>query len=458
MFRAPSYFVYKKYAFEFIRRSETTLRITKRKVHLCVYRMLSIYDRTEMEEHYAFLESLPVNDEFKVRFNVRYLIDENCALHEVRTESRLTDDHSETLVYLYFVEESSFSEVFSDSPFYNVDTPILGYQAASALLLKLPGRTKRIPFCASIQLTKSNQVLCPSYPMYKIQLHLSVFQDKNIESLFLEKICIGSYEKYLQEHMKSVVASDIRFSKLLFVNRIDESNYVFRLYMYPKVMNGADFLFCDPRTPVLNSISSLYETPTDGNLISFLLNSSYSPMKKISIPVKIQRMMNGFSEGESVLDFIETKVIYRELIFDKKIRSYDPYYFSQKKDDTQKIYFSHYKSFFYEDAKKRYDRQDQKYVVFRKNLFQKWRDIDVDFVVDGPSVLEKQNGVSCFQSMVDDSPILSNYAWLIVASYVYTKFDTLRFVAVAIPKDVAKQKFKDLTIGEGGITPFWIIS
>ena len=458
MFRAPSHFIYKKYAFQFVDRSETTLHITKRKIYLCVYRMLSIYDQTEAEEQYSFLESLPVNDEFKLRFNLRFLIDSSYALHEVRTETRLTDDRTETFAYLYFVEEQPFSEVFSDVSFYTVEKPTLGYQTASALILKLPGRTERIPFCSAMYLIRSSQILCPSYPIYKIHLHLSVIQNGKIEPFYLEKFCTGLYEKYLQENLKSVVESDICFSKLVFIDKLDESNFVFRLYMYPKVMSGADFLFYNPRSPILNSISSLYDTPTDGNLISFLLNASYSPMKKLSVPVKIQKTVTGFPKGKSVLEFIETRVVYRELIFDKKIRSYSPYYFSRRKDDTQRIYYSPYKTIFYEDEKTRYDHQDQKYVIYRKNLFQRWRDIEADFVVDGPSILENQNGIVCFQSMVDDSPILSNYSWLIVASYFLPKSNILRFVAVAIPKDVAKQKFKDLTIGEGGITPFWFIS
>ena len=133
---------------------------------------------------------------------------------------------------------------------------------------------------------------------------------------------------------------------------------------------------------------------------------------------------------------------------------YNTYNFGKNKYETQKIYFT-----FYRDLIHKFNGQEFKYSIFRRKLLQKWNDIEVDFVVDGPvTYTNDKNGISLFHDLIKSSIIFSRYTWIFVASYSIPKDESLRFVAVAIHNDVAKQKFKDLTISEGGITPFWISS
>ena len=455
---APKSFTYEKYIFQFLKNEELILRVSNRKIRKCTYRMfLSISGQDD--EQYLFLENFPNNDEFKVYFNINYLQNTNFALHEVRTSIITNKDDVYCLSHLYFVEETPFLEPFKDTS--NFQQKILSnasYDISAFLTFKHPAGDARIPFNATAMINLSHHILSPSYPIYQIMMRITPITKRSVPKSMIAQMCMKSLETIIQKNMESVVNSDIRFSKLFFIDKIDSLNYHVRLYMYPKILRGTDFLFYDPRTPVINSLSSSYEIPTDGNLVSFLLNASYAPMKKLSIPIQIHKIYNEFHGDFQPLSIIETKVVYRELIFDRKITLYDEYYFGKNKNQSQRIYFSNYRTLIYENAKKRYDDIGYHFKVFRKNIFQRWKDVEIDFVADGPFKLDELNGIECFQSMVDDSPILSYYSWLIVSSYVYSKTNTMRFVAVAIPKDVVKQKFKDLTIGEGGITPFWIKS
>ena len=457
MMNPPNSFLYDSYAFLLKDIDDLTLRVSKRRVHKYTYQIFSVIEVNEKTQ-YKFLETFPINDAFKVYFATHYLVNTKWTLQEIRTNIFIgkDDDNAIALAHFYLIEEDSFLEPFKDEELYQ---PVFT-KTSSKIMSKINVKTLygdyNVSTNSSVILSYSNYFLYPLYKIYQVKIYLNI--EEAINTLVLTKIIISILEKFIHSNMGIITKSNIIFSKSFFIDQLNPLKYNIRLYMFPKIMNDVDFFIFNPRFPIINSISSLYNTPVDGNIISFLLNTSYIPLKKLSIPIKIHKIESNFNEPIQILKFIETNIVYRELILDRKNQICNKMFFGKKKDETQRVYFSKYKSLIYSDQKTRYDKQEQIFYIFRKNIFQRWKDVEIEFIVDGPSLLGDKNGIECFQSMIDDAPILSQYSWLIVASYNYSKSNTSRFVAVAIPKFVIKQKFKDLTIGEGGITPFWISS
>ena len=463
---APRRFSYKNYAFQLYDIDEITLPVSKFKIIKCTYRAFSIKP-SSLKEIYDFLESLPINDEFKVYFNVKYLMKSKLALsrwtlHEIRPISFIKNNTSAMYINFYFVEEKSFLDAFNDLSQYNVNflTNLnhITYNPDSVYVTIDSKDYGIIKFSASVILRVSTHKLCEIFPIYEISSNITMTSNEKIPENFIRQIigpsCIHIYEKFIQSKMQVVANSEIRYSKIFFIEKCNNIQFDSKLYMYPKYLMELDLAFFNPRTPIFNSISYTYESANELNLIPFIINSSYIPMTKLSIPVKIEKIRSGFNQFSDSLEFIETKIVYRELILDKNTTVYNTYNFGKNKYETQKIYFT-----FYRDLIHKFNGQEFKYSIFRRKLLQKWNDIEVDFVVDGPvTYTNDKNGISLFHDLIKSSIIFSKYTWIFVASYIIPKDKSLRFVAVAIHNDVAKQKFKDLTISEGGITPFWISS
>ena len=424
------------------------------------------YDDTEMtnddilNDMYDSIEELWTSDEFRFFFTYNFLFGTEIAITRVNSYSEVIDDVSHLYVQLLFKEDNrAFSDPFDTANRQYYLGPINVLPEKYTIPLDCE---KRVFMNGSFTMRSSASILTPTIPCLQLDGKFSYKSSKSLQYLLPFDAMYQLIDHAFSEGKPSTYPKGLEPNRYFFINQgydaaMKVSIINIKVYGIPSSLLSMDYPVYSMRHPIYYEVNKEGEFTSDSNLISSTILSTIAPGKSVSVPIQIKKDV--YSYPGKLNNAIRTTVCYRDLVYDD---TYDPFSlcFSIKgfsKKDIRK------------DQSKKFNSQYIRYKIFgtagdeggknvfrfyKKKFFQKWKDVDIPFIVDGPMSVNGANGIEVLNAYSMKNKRFIDISWLVCGHYIDASKQLDRFVAIGIPDDIWKQKFKDLTIDERGCTPF----
>lgn len=381
---------------------------------------------------------------FNMKFSYYCLSNTNLSVCRTKTVIEI-DDEAKYCIYLYLRDIRNIDFMFQNK---NDKSMIFtNYHKITKYTIKL----KKIKVMDNTYVTVKMETcalkIAPTIKCHKIMIDITskdiikyglIFFDiiqKSLDDIINENFFLENRNNSLNKELYGSLS----------ITATGEAYYGYSIYVYQQDIYGMTFYLPNPRQPYIFDTSNSNSLINDIDLINFLISSSVIPHKKISIPVSIKK--RNYDLKIPYDDLHQYSVIYRDLVFNNGYEIISKLY--NKNTESKIIKFAKYKDI-YMDI-----RKQNKITIYRKKLFQRNKDVYVDFIAEFPFNKGIVDDLGVFIDLINRDPILNKYEWLTASSYIDQETESSYFITIAIHRDIWKQKFKDMTINEGGITPFW---
>lgn len=404
--------------------------------------------KNTLSDQYDFLESLVSGKEFQLFIDYHFLVNTNKCVSICRFFTSIIEDKNiECNVLLIFREKNDWVKMIQ-------------YTNAEIEKRSNIGNfriTSKYDSTIIINATLGHMVIKPKWNpaqrSYIITANLTYHGKTKIQDRISVKYIAQMFHEYIEKIIPWIPQSNLIYSNELFINdHMNGEDHVIEmeLYLFAQLIDNLQLDSIDLRNPILYPINDHMTFTDNKSLLNLLIKGNTIPYTKVSLPLRLDTKLYSMkSIAHDVPSEFITKIVYDVEYVDLMINP-------RNINDPNR-------SILYRKIHRFWDLKNP-FTIYKRKRFQNApysiHAIPVDYIIDGPvAMLDQDNlttssGYQVLNHFVSSHSAFQNYEWLIAGSYANN--DIPRFIAISISKDIWKQRFKDLSINEKGVTPFCI--